>query len=141
MARPPRTRRWLLALAVAALFPLALPAGAEDLPDCANASNNVEITACVWDAYKRADAELNAVWKQVMASIRPEDYLPADAVKAWKDDLLAAQRAWITFKEKDCDAVAYEWYGGSGANMAVGSCLYAHTVQRTNDLKERYLGR
>jgi len=128
-------------LSVPLLLAFAVPATAQDVPDCANASSNVEITACVWDAYKRADAELNTVWKQVMASIQPEDYIPADAVKAWKDDLLAAQRAWITFKEKDCDAVAYEWYGGSGANMAVGSCLYQHTVARTNDLKERYLGR
>jgi uncharacterized protein YecT (DUF1311 family) len=134
-------RRFLLSISLLFPFAFAVPATAQDIPDCANASNNVEITACVWDAYKRADAELNAVWKQVMASIQPEDYIPVDAVKQWKDDLLAAQRAWITFKEKDCDAVAYEWYGGSGANMAVGSCLYGHTVARTNDLKERYLGR
>ncbi len=114
-------------------------ARAQDLPDCDG--NNMELTQCVWDAYKKADAELNSVWKQVIATIKPDDFLPADAAREWKDDLLASQRAWITFKEKDCDAVAFEWYGGSGANMAVGDCLYGHTVARTKDLKERYLSR
>ncbi len=128
-------------LAVPFLFAVAGPAAAEDAqPDCADKANNAELTECVWVAYKKADAELNAVWKQVIASIMPEEgYLPADAAKTWKDDLLASQRAWITFKDKDCDAVSYEWYGGSGASMAVGYCLYGHTVRRTDDLKERYL--
>ncbi|WP_421725806.1 lysozyme inhibitor LprI family protein [Bauldia sp.] len=76
-----------------------------------------------------------------MAAITPDDFLPADAAQEWKADLLAAQRAWITFKQKDCDAVAYEWYGGTGANFAVGSCLHDHTVQRTKDLRERYQNR
>jgi uncharacterized protein YecT (DUF1311 family) len=116
-------------------------AAAQSPPDCANATSNVEMTDCAWKAYKATDAELNVVWKHVMATIEPDDFLPDDAAKTWKDDLLSSQRAWITFKEKDCDAVAFEWYGGSGANLAVGSCLYNHTVQRTNDLKSRYLNR
>ncbi|MCP4385731.1 MAG: DUF1311 domain-containing protein [Hyphomicrobiales bacterium] len=128
--------------AAAVLLAASLGTGfAQSPPDCANATSNVEMTDCAWKAYKAADKELNVVWKHVMATIKPEDYLPADAAKTWKDDLLSSQRAWITFKEKDCDAVAYEWYGGTGANLAVGSCLYNHTVQRTNDLKARYLNR
>jgi uncharacterized protein YecT (DUF1311 family) len=128
-----------LRLAAPLVLALAGPAAAQDEPDCDG--NNVELTACVWDAYKKADAELNTVWKKVLATIEPSEYLPADAARTWKDDLVAGQRAWVTFKEKDCDAVAYEWYGGSGANMAVGDCLYGHTVARTRDLKQRYLDR
>ena len=55
---------------------------------------------------------------------------------------MAAQRAWATFKEEDCEgAVAHEWYGGTGANTAVGSCLYTHTQARIDDLRRRYLQR
>lgn len=99
------------------------------------------MNACIFEKYEAADRELNQVWQQVLATIEPSDYLPADAAEEWKQHLLAAQRAWVTFKEEDCNgATAYEWYGGTGANAAVGSCLYATTVARTEDLKLRYLG-
>jgi uncharacterized protein YecT (DUF1311 family) len=132
--------RFLFALPL--LLAVASPASALDAAQCNSLASNAEMTNCVWEEYKKADAHLNAVWKQVMAAIptRSGD-LPADAAEAWNDDLLAAQRAWITFKEKDCAAVAYEWYGGSGANLAVGDCLYGHTAARTRDLEERYLSR
>lgn len=124
------------AVLLAASFATAF---AQSPPGRADATSNVEMTDCAWKAYKAADVELNTVWKQVIASIRPSEYLPVEAAETWKGDLLGSQRAWITFKEKDCDAVAYEWYGGSGANLAVSSCLYNHTVARTKDLKMRYL--
>ena len=54
---------------------------------------------------------------------------------------MAAQRAWVTFRDEDCNgATAYEWHGGSGAIAAVGACLYEATVARTEDLRARYLG-
>ena len=82
------------------------------------------------------------VWKQVIATIAPSDFSPAEQTREWKAKLLNAQRAWVTFKEEDCrEAVAYKWLGGSGANAAIGACLSAHTSARTDDLRERYLGR
>ncbi|MEX3008047.1 lysozyme inhibitor LprI family protein [Hoeflea sp. TYP-13] len=101
-----------------------------------------EMNQCVFEAYDAADRELNRVWKEVLSKIKPDDYLPADDARQWKEHLIAAQRAWVTFKEEDCQgAVSYEYFGGTGATFAVGYCLYAHTVARTNNLKERYLER
>jgi uncharacterized protein YecT (DUF1311 family) len=115
------------------------PASADVLEDCEGAT--VEMSKCVWDAYHAADRELNELWPEVIAGIQPEEWMPEDAAKAWKDSLVAAQRAWVTFKEQDCEgAVAYEWYGGTGANTAVGACLYEHTRARIDDLRRRYVG-
>jgi uncharacterized protein YecT (DUF1311 family) len=58
-----------------------------------------------------------------------------------KATIVAAQKAWVSFKESDCGAVQYEWWGSSGAGIAETSCLYARTAQRVEDLKERYLDR
>jgi uncharacterized protein YecT (DUF1311 family) len=118
---------------------LAVPATAQDLEQCDGP--NVVMTKCIWDAYEAADAELNDVWGEVLATIKPEEgYMPEEAAKEWKDHLVAAQRAWVTFKEEDCNgAVAYEWYQGTGANAAIGTCLFQHTVARTQDLRDRYL--
>jgi uncharacterized protein YecT (DUF1311 family) len=129
------------AFAFALLIGLASPASADIWNTC-NASTNIEMTQCIWERFKAADAELNVVWKQVNATIAPSEFLPAEQASEWKAKLLNAQRAWVTFKEEDCrGAVAYEWFGGSGANAAIGACLYAHTSARIEDLRERYLNR
>ena len=58
----------------------------------------------------------------------------------WKSDLVAAEQAWVAFKDKDCNgARSDEYWGGSGRSLAVISCLYQYTVERTKDLKTRYL--
>lgn len=128
--------------AAAFLLALAGPALAQDVPGCENASSNVEIGNCVYAAYHKADEELNAIWPKVLAYIdgQGED-MPADALEKWKTTIVAAQKAWVSFKEQDCGAVQYEWWGGSGAGIAQTTCLYAHTAQRVEDLKSRYLDR
>lgn len=108
---------------------------------CSDAQTTIEIGDCVRKAFDKADAELNEVWKQVMKTFKPNDYMTAEELKAWKDALLASQRAWVDFKENDCKAVSYEWWGGSGASNAVMFCQLDHTTSRTKDLKERYLDR
>ena len=113
-----------------------VPAKAADV--CADSMSTAEMRGCLDKAYMAADAELNAVWKKVMAHVAGADYLPAEAQKDWRQELLEAQRAWITFKERDCGAVGFEWYGGTGAPGAILSCLLEHTTARTEDLKARF---
>lgn len=116
---------------------LPLPVAADVLDDCDG--SNAVMTECIWSHYRDADAELNRVWRGVLKKIAGADYLPANEIAAWRGELVEAQRAWVQFKERDCEgAVAYEWYGGSGANAAVGACLYAHTRARIDDLMARY---
>jgi uncharacterized protein YecT (DUF1311 family) len=123
-------------------FACAVPAIAQDVPGCDNATSNVEIGNCVYAAYQKADKELNDIWPKVLAYIDTQsDYVPPDALQKWKATIVAAQKAWVSFKESDCGAVQFEWWGGSGAGIAETSCLYAHTAQRVDDLKERYLER
>jgi uncharacterized protein YecT (DUF1311 family) len=120
---------------------MPMPAFADIWDDC-NDGPNIAMTECIWDRYEIADKELNTVWKQVMATFDNADYLPAEQAAEWKAKLLAAQRAWITFKDEDCrGAVAFEWYGGSGESAAIGACLYTHTKARADDLRGRYLNR
>jgi uncharacterized protein YecT (DUF1311 family) len=128
---------------IAATWLLAVPSPASaDIWSTCNAGSNIEMTQCIWERFEAADAELNVVWKQVDATIAPSEFLPAEQAREWKAKLLNAQRAWVTFKEEDCrGVVAYEWFGGSGANAAIGACLYAYTSERTDDLRERYLNR
>ncbi|MEM8744963.1 MAG: lysozyme inhibitor LprI family protein [Pseudomonadota bacterium] len=131
----------MLLIALAGWLSSLSQSAAENKPVCANAQTTVEIGECVRKAFNEADAELNAVWKKVMASFETVDYMPADDLKAWKDTLLASQRDWIKFKEEDCAAVGYEWFGGTGRSNAEVFCLLDHTTARTKDLKARFLDR
>jgi uncharacterized protein YecT (DUF1311 family) len=104
-----RTTRLLCAALVWLGGAYAAAQAEEPGAECVSATSNVEIKVCLAKAYERADKELNAVWKEVIANVNDADTLPAKERKAWKDELLESQRAWIQFKEHDCDAVGYEW--------------------------------
>ena len=87
---------------------------------CANAETNLAMKECLGKAYLRVDKERNFVWKQVLRSVSDADYLTPEQRSAWKKELRAAQRAWVQFKERDCNgAVGYELWGGSGAGAAI----------------------
>lgn len=136
-------RIMIAAAAVSLAFGGAAPALADHIPGCDNETlNNMELDQCAGRAFKAADAELNVIWPKVLAAIDSMGAdMPADAARDWKTAMIDAQRAWVTFKEDDCNTVQYEWYGGSGASLAVTSCLYHHTAARVADLKARYLDR
>ena len=118
----------------------------ESLPKGCDASADAGLYDCAAKAYQQADAQLNEVWKKALAAIdagnpdAPSD-LTAAQIAEWKNELTAAQKAWVTFKDMDCNgARSFEYWGGSARSLAVLSCQYEYTVARTKDLQERYLG-
>ncbi|MBP1848689.1 lysozyme inhibitor LprI family protein [Rhizobium halophytocola] len=114
------------------------PAYSDDTPevDCDNANTQMEMNICAGEDYDAADADLNAQWKitrKAMADIDADIDEPDDqgAEKA----LLAAQRAWIQYRDGQCEAVAFGYYGGSMRPMVEQSCLADLTRKRTEELK------
>ena len=129
-------------LAFAILLCVGASPALADMSECDSYASNVEMSQCALQQYEAADAELNDVWKQVVASIKATDtdVMPTSEMQKWLGAMTDAERAWATFKDNDCKGgVSYEWYGGTGAGLAVSTCLYDHTVQRIKDLRARYL--
>jgi uncharacterized protein YecT (DUF1311 family) len=113
---------------------------AEEANPCADAATTIEIRECLDKAYtRRRGAECRL--ERGHGPGRRRGLSPREGTKAWKEELLTSQRAWIQFKEHDCHAVGFEWYCGSGAGGAILSCLLEHTEARTKDLRARYLDR
>ncbi|RCW28046.1 uncharacterized protein YecT (DUF1311 family) [Ciceribacter lividus] len=115
----------------------AAPAAAEDEPevDCENAMTQFDMNVCSQQDYEKADKELNAQWaktKKVMADWDAE--LDAEN-KGAVESLVGAQRAWIQYRDNQCDAVGYSVWGGSMYPMIVSSCLADLTRKRTEELK------
>ena len=105
--------------------------------DCKKATSTPELNYCAERAFDRADKALNAAYRATMARIDKSDLEVAPKAE-WKKAVQEAQRKWITFRDADCDgAVAFEWFGGTGATSAVLGCKEQMTLARTKELQSR----
>lgn len=111
----------------------------EDQIDCQNAMTQAEMNMCANKDYEAADKELNAVYKKAMASMKATDTELVDidtnlvgAVEALKN----AQRAWIGYRDGQCELAGFEARGGSMEPMLVSGCLADLTKKRTDELKD-----
>ncbi|MEM7060098.1 MAG: lysozyme inhibitor LprI family protein [Pseudomonadota bacterium] len=116
------------------LTALAWPTIADEAPTvCQDADGVIESIECYNKELKAADTELNAIWKRVIA-----EHHSGGVKEEHTKDIRAAQRAWITFRDADCEAkskigIPKYW------ELNRLSCLYQMTTSRTSDLKEAYL--
>jgi uncharacterized protein YecT (DUF1311 family) len=98
-----------------------------DIQKCLNrAISNVEMTRCASLEYEYYDKELNVYYKRVMKRLIPEA----------KEQLRTAQRAWIKFRDENCEFWGYEMYGGTGVYIVQLGCLTEMTRKRTEELKD-----
>lgn len=109
---------------------LAVPAKAAD---CDDAGTVIEQIDCAEKVLVKADAELNRVWKRVMAE-HPSGGDPDHH----RGEIRAAQRLWIQFRDADCQALSKtgipKYWGINELN-----CLIDTTRSRTKHLTEAYL--
>lgn len=140
--------RWIPAIKLLLIILISMainlqPASAGEPPppaDCTEAMSTVEMNACAGAEFEKADAELNRVYKEAIASI-PEmatDEQPFD-MASWEEALRASQRAWIAFRDAECEGhVEKFWGGGTGGTVDIIGCKTEKTEQRTKELKQRY---
>lgn len=114
----------LFSILLALLF--SQPAAAQDKPPCADAGTQSEINQCMAKEYKKADAELNKVYQQVLAK----------ASAGEKAKLRTAQLAWIKFRDAECDFESAENVGGSIYPTVVDGCKLALSAARTKHLRD-----
>lgn len=133
--------RMLIRCAAAALVTLlAVPALAEDEPDvdCDNAQAQQEMNFCAEKDFDAADADLNRIWKTAKAVMKKADEDVAsydeNAVGA-VDALMKAQRAWIDYRDGQCEAYAFQSRGGSMEPMLIMGCKADLTRERVKELE------
>jgi uncharacterized protein YecT (DUF1311 family) len=92
-------------------------------PGVANAEATV--IQCNTLAYEEADAELNAVYKQLISEADEQE----------QGYLKAMQRAWIKLKEAQCGLVKYYHSGGRFSDKWKTRCEAVMTIRRVEALK------
>lgn len=121
-----------LGLALAAHCPIS--ASAQGL-DCARAVAQVEMNACAELGWKDADQVLNALWPQVRRKAQDLDGgLPKGQRGIWQA-MLDGQRAWLTYRDKHCEAEGGPMRGGSAEPLLIYGCMQRLTEDRVRVLR------
>jgi uncharacterized protein YecT (DUF1311 family) len=108
--------------------------------NCADPQSNLEMKLCAKIELERADAELNKIYAEAIASAR-ESYRSMrgepgyDKMPDSEAVLRKAQRAWIAFRDANCDHQYQIYYGGSHASLAYLLCKSDMTKARVKELK------
>lgn len=108
---------------LAALLPLATARA----DDCANARDQSTMNQCAEDALKKSDMELNALYTRIVQRLQDD----AETLKL----LVAAQRAWVGFRDAECAFQTADWTDGSAYPMFYAGCADALTKKRVDDFK------
>lgn len=117
-------------IATVLLCGLLLPAAAAgtDAADCDNASTQAQMNACAAQDYTREDARLNTLYTALAHKLD----------KPGRTELLKVQRAWLKYRDLQCDHEARQVEGGSMQPMVRSACL-AHLTQQRNQIIQSML--
>ena len=105
---------------------------------CDNPQSQYDMNECAAIDFEQADAQLNAVWREAIASAQQDDReldRNFDERPTTEAKLREAQRAWIVFRDAHCTVEGYDAArGGSMESMVFNGCRAQLTRERTRHL-------
>jgi len=119
-------RIWLAALGFIAIAVIR----SAHADDCGEAPDQTSMNECAAKEFVRADAELNVLYQRIIGRLSGD----ADRAEIRKA-LVAAQRAWVAFRDAECAFVGSSTIGGTINPTIVASCRAAVTNKRIDDFK------
>ncbi len=103
---------------------------------CAAPQTQVDMNACAAMDAHRADDAINRQWTITYSTMKRRD--AADTSRGggpgYAAALLASQRAWLQFRDRQCVVEGLEYAGGSMQPMVIETCRATMTRQRTKAL-------
>ena len=122
-------------MSAAVLAALAIPALADDQPDCENGSQ-MELNMCAYNDFQKADDELNGLWPRVKKFATEGDADLDKSQQGYAKALLASQRGWLAYRDGQCELYGFQSRGGSMEPMLVSGCKAGLTKARVKELKD-----
>lgn len=105
--------------------------------DCSQAKTQFDINQCELDNYSNADIKMNAAYKKLVADFKDSknsNSLGIASKKHYLSSLLNSQRAWLKYRDSQCDFEALFSEGGSAQPALYSNCLRELTETRTKEL-------
>jgi uncharacterized protein YecT (DUF1311 family) len=95
-------------------------------PECNNPQTQMAMNQCAQAEYEQADVQLNNAYQALKGSLGPQK----------TDQLVAAEQAWLDFRDAYCDFVQSQFAGGSIQPTVYYGCLTQLTRDRTDELQQ-----
>lgn len=115
-----------IGLAAVALSPGA--GRADDPVDCKHAETQLDLNVCSQHDLDQADATLNADYQKIVARLQGAD-------AKYLEHFKAAQRAWLKFRDAECEFQGSFTDGGSIQPLMINGCLKGLTEKRVKELQ------
>jgi uncharacterized protein YecT (DUF1311 family) len=149
--------RVLICALLIAIAPL--PCQAEDLLDpphpalaaiqanrdhCKDATpGNIPERLCTTESSKAVDALLNKLYGRIVAKLKEPTNNDHDAKERAEllKRLIVSERAWIVYRDAECDHSSGYMLGGSGEPTIYEECLFTMRRDRVNNLFRLYQDR
>lgn len=96
-------------------------------PDCRDPQDQATMNMCAARDFQAADGELNRTYGDVMRTLDDERF---------KAKLVVAQRAWIQFRDNQCNFESADNEGGSLHPLVFAACETRLTKARTKELQD-----
>ncbi len=127
-----------MSLAYPLLLLLAQQGDARASVDCAEPMTQQAMNYCAGVELAEADDALNAQWRETAAKMRRLDGATTydDGRPGYFAQLLAAQRAWLSYRDAHCASEGYQARGGSLEPLLIATCKTGLTRTRTEQLRE-----
>ncbi|UFH49374.1 lysozyme inhibitor LprI family protein [Pseudomonas sp. KNUC1026] len=127
----------LIRPALSAILLASACSAAQAAQDCSGAVSTVDMQECAQKSLKAADADLNMSYQKLLKRLSGSS-APGEDNAASRRKLINAQKAWIAFRDADCDAQYQAHIGGTLRGLVLLGCKQQHTEQRTKEL-DNYL--
>lgn len=119
------------------------PAKPEPCPD---AKSQLDLNDCYSNLYQSADTQLNATYNNIVGFMKKNLLLAQHDNNAALithnetslNKLLAAQRAWLAYRDANCESIKFQYEGGSIQPMIWSQCMADATKQRIATLTTAY---
>jgi uncharacterized protein YecT (DUF1311 family) len=113
---------------------------------CSDAKTQLASNECFAQLYQETDAQLNVEYNRVVAFMKRNLATAQEQNSATQitynetamDKLLAAQRAWLAYRDANCNSVKFQYEGGSIEPAIWSACMAETTQQRITTLTTAY---
>jgi uncharacterized protein YecT (DUF1311 family) len=113
---------------------------------CFDAKTQLASNECFAQLYQETDAQLNVAYNRVVAFMKRNLATAQEQNSATQitynetamTKLLAAQRAWLAYRDANCNSVKFQYEGGSIQPTIWSQCMAETTQQRITILTTAY---
>jgi uncharacterized protein YecT (DUF1311 family) len=116
------------ALLALALLASTLSPAAAQTANCAAAQTQADMNACAAQEYQKSDAALNQVYAQLKAKLTDPQQ---------QNLLVAAERAWVAYRDAECGFETSGSAGGSIHPMVQAMCFNEKTLVHSAELSRQ----